>query len=174
MSDINIKWTSDKSNAQLVEELISSEPHRALQRLENGIKALKAGCEAATLQVNHTQVAASGTVTCASALAADTVTVSGVVLTAVSGAPGANQFDISGSNTAAAVSLAAAMNANATISGLVTATSALGVVTVTAKVKGVVGNAITLASSDGTRLAVSAARLASGSNGTTITLAIKR
>jgi phage tail sheath gpL-like len=173
-ADLNIKWTMDKSNTQLLEELVSSDPRKALQKLENSLQGLKGGCDAATLVVNHTQVAATGTVTCASVLAADTVTVSGVLLTAVSGAPAADQFDMSGTDTATATSLALAMNSNATISGIVTATSALGVVTLTAKVKGVVGNAITLASSNGTRLAASAARLTSGSDGTTITLAIKR
>jgi phage tail sheath gpL-like len=44
----------------------------------------------------------------------------------------------------------------------VTATSSGAVVTVSAYVKGLIGNAITLASSNGTRLAVSAARLAGG------------
>jgi phage tail sheath gpL-like len=50
----------------------------------------------------------------------------------------------------------------AAFAGICTATSAAAVVTVQAAVKGYIGNCITLASSNGSRLAVSAARLASG------------
>jgi len=117
-------------------------------------------------------VAASGTVTCAAAAAADTVTVAGVTFTAVAGAAGANQFSIDGDNTADAAALAAAINASVTagVTGCVTASNnSSAVVTITASTPGKIGNAITLASSNGTRLAVSGARLASGA-GTRTTL----
>lgn len=115
-----------------------------------------------TVVCDTSAVAASSTVTAAAVQAADTVTVGGVVFTAVTGAVVGDQFDRSGTDTACAVSLVAAITANATLAGAVVATSALGVVTITASTPGKVGNAITLASSNGTRLAVSAARLASG------------
>lgn len=108
-------------------------------------------------------VAASGTIACATALATHTATVNGVVFTAVAGAAGANQFSIDGTDTQDAAALAAAINAStsAGIVGVVSATSAAAVVTVTCLVPGVIGNAITLASS-GATLAVSGAKLASG------------
>jgi len=113
-------------------------------------------------------VAASGTVTCASAVADDTVTVNGLVYTAVSGAKANNtQFSIDTSDTAAAADLADSILNDArpgvTVPSVdVTAVSALGVVTITASTLGVVGNGIDLASSNGTRLAVSAATLEDG------------
>lgn len=108
------------------------------------------------------QEMARGTVTCASALAADTVTVQAVVFTAVSGTPVGNQFDISGTDTAAATSLKAAINANATLALILTATSAAAVVTLRAIASGVGGNAYTLATSNNTRLAKSATTLLGG------------
>ena len=109
--------------------------------------------------------AASGTVTCASVSAADTVTINGVVFTAVNGGtPGANEFDMSGTDTADATSLAAAINASVSslVQGYVSASSSGAVVTISSVYKGLMGNTHTLASSNGTRLAVSGARLAGG------------
>lgn len=76
-----------------------------------------------------------------------------------------NQFDFHAQfNDDTATALAAAINASTTaiVNKHVTASAAAAVVTVTAVMPGHAGNAITLASSNGTRLAVSGARLASG------------
>lgn len=110
-----------------------------------------------------TQQNATGTVTCVSATAGMTVTVNGLVLTG-SNTPTGNQFDTSGTDTAAAASIVTVINANtsALISGLIGAKNAAGVVTFFAKSPGTAGNAYTLASSDGTALAVSGATLANG------------
>lgn len=107
---------------------------------------------------------ATGTVTCASAVANDTVTINGVVFTAVSGTPTANQFQVGVTDTADAASLAAAINTSVTalVSGYATATSALGVVTIQSAFYGTSGNQTTLATSNGTRLAPSGSRLTSG------------
>lgn len=116
-----------------------------------------------------TGVAASGTITCSSALAGDTVTVAGVVFTAdTSRTAGNNDFDISGSDIADATSLVAALNDPTNWVGdpPVTASNVGGtsaVVTVTASSVGTAGNSITLASSGGT-LAVSGANLLNGLN----------
>lgn len=110
-----------------------------------------------------TQHNSRGTVTCASVSAADTVTVNGVVFTAVNGGtPTSVQFDMSGSDTADAASLVSAINAHPTLSGVVTAANAAGVVTIRAVTAGAGGDAITLASSTGVRLAVSGATLSGG------------
>lgn len=63
-----------------------------------------------------------------------------------SGATG-NQFNIGGTVTASAVNLAAAINASTDLTGKVTATSALGVVTITSVIPGLVGNGLQLSES---------------------------
>tara|TARA_R110002167_G_scaffold331706_1_gene538375 strand:+ start:18998 stop:19882 length:885 start_codon:yes stop_codon:yes gene_type:complete len=104
-----------------------------------------------------TDTAATATATCASVLAADTVTVNGLLYTAVSGARANDtEFSIDTSDTACALDLAAAITADTRTGTLndVTAVSAIGVVTMTTSVAGTAGNATTLVSSNGTRLAV--------------------
>ena len=140
--------------------------------IAEAITAFSAGAKrAATIAVmpNDSEdiVTASGTVTCASVADADTVTINGVVFTAVTASPTGDQFDQSGTDTADATDLARSINASTTelIKDYVTATSAAGVVTITSVYPGRMGNTQTLASSNGTRLAVSGARLASGTGG---------
>jgi hypothetical protein len=110
-------------------------------------------------------VAASGTITCLGVLAGDTVTVNGLVYTAVAGAKANNtQFSIDTSNNAAAADLANSIT-NDTRTGTlndVTATSSTNVVTCQQTVNGTGGNATTLASSTGVRLAVSGATFSGG------------
>jgi hypothetical protein len=117
-----------------------------------------------TANISINDVNATGTITCAAAAAADTVTVNAKVYTAVSGTPANNtQFNIAGSDTADAASLVAAINSReANALNAVTASNIAGVVTVRATAEGTGGNSITLASSNGTRLAVSGATLAGG------------
>lgn len=113
-----------------------------------------------------TQRRASGTITFAASTAADTITLNGVVFTAVNGAvtPGEATFDVSGNDTADAASFVSQLAAysDARINGIVASKSSAAVVTVYAVTQGTAGNAITLASSNGTRLAVSGATLANG------------
>lgn len=119
-----------------------------------------------------TGVAATGTVTAATVLAADTVTIAGTVFTAVTGAAGANEFDRTpGTDITTATNLVAAINLVTNWVGTppVTADNAGGtsnIVTITAASVGTAGNAITLASSGGT-LAVSDANLSGGLNADT-------
>lgn len=92
----------------------------------------------------------------------DTVTVNGVVFTAAAAEDTeAGEFDISGTDTAAATSLVdcIAASEDALIDGIVTATSSSGVVTIRAVATGTGGNSITLASNDADGLAVSGATL---------------
>lgn len=108
---------------------------------------------------------ATGTVTLASALAGDTVTINGLVYTAVAGAKSDNtEFSIDTDDATAAADLADSVNADVRPGTLgdVSATSAAGVVTLTSDQDGAAGNATTLASSDGTRLAVSGATFSGG------------
>jgi hypothetical protein len=109
---------------------------------------------------------ASGTVTLATALADDTVTINGLVYTAVTGAKADNtEFSIDGTDTVDAADLADSINNDdreGTL-GDVSATSALGVVTITTTVSGEAGNAVTLAEDTGdTTISVSGATLTGG------------
>jgi len=110
---------------------------------------------------------ATGTVTLSSHVATDTVTVNGIVFTCVASGATGNQYNVGGSDALTADNLAAALNANTTLAGMIVASSASGVVTLTALVPGTLGNAITLAIS--AHGSVSAARMAGGTNGDTET-----
>lgn len=135
-------------------------------------KALACGAfngSVAVQKASVAAVAASGTytITYAKLDANDTVTVAGITLTCVTGTPNTVQFKKETDATVTAANLAAKINALATVNIYVTATSALGVVTVTANQAGVVGNLITTAknSADADGIAVSAAALAGGAGG---------
>ena len=112
-------------------------------------------------------VAASGTVTLVGVLADDTVTVNNLVYTAVTGAKANNaEFSIDGTDTVDAADLADSIT-NDTRQGTLddlTAANVLGVVTITQTVTGTGGNATTLVSSNGSRLAVSGATFTGGIN----------
>lgn len=118
--------------------------------------AIASGVRKATVTsvVDGTTLAtASATLTLSSASGSVGGTINGVAVTVTA----------SGGDTATATALAAAIVAstNAAHLGIVTATSAAGVVTVSAFQPGKMGNAITLAAS-GTGVTASAARLAGG------------
>jgi phage tail sheath gpL-like len=98
--------------------------------------------------------ASTVTITYGSAANADTVTVAGQVLTCVTGTPSTAEFKKETDATKTATNMAAAVNAHATLSKHFTATSALGVVTITAKVKGSLGNLLAVTTSNGTGFGV--------------------
>lgn len=111
-------------------------------------------------------VVATGTITCAGVDEDDTVTINGVTLTCKTTVTDATtQWAVGASNAANATNLANLINSTATsalITGHVRAMVRSNVVHLYAKYPGVQGNCITLASSDGTDLAVSGARLTGG------------
>jgi len=132
-------------------------------RLMQYVRSLMGGARSAALHIKVNAVKATGTVTLASFVADDTVTINGVVLTGKASPAGEAQFAVGVSDTADAAALAAAINAHSTLSLMVVASSALGVVTLTAILPGYLGNAVTLAIS--AHGSVSAARMAGGTNG---------
>lgn len=144
-----------------------------LNRIQNLIKGFEVGAFLGSVSIygsSDDPVAASGTITLVSAVAGNTVTIGKTVFT-FSSTPTSNtatavDVEVDGADdTADAAALAAAINANALGAALiVSATSALGVVTVTALVPGVLGNQIALAKS-GVPITVSAAYLANGAGG---------
>lgn len=118
--------------------------------------------------VFSTSDSATGTVTIASVLAGDTVTVNGLVYTAVGGVKANNtEFSVDGDDTASAVDLADSIT-NDTRTGTIgdlLAANAAAVVTITSTLDGTAGDVVTLVSSDGGRLAVSGATLSGGTDG---------
>lgn len=125
--------TNTKSGRQLL--------RRVIRQLEGVLGGVGTGSSHLHMQINGGQpIAAFGTVTIAAGgNAADTVSINGVALTAVSGAPAANQFDISGTATADVTSLCAAINLqtnNALIVKHVEACQFAGSVTLTSCVAG--------------------------------------
>jgi phage tail sheath gpL-like len=152
-SKLNFDANATSYSAQAVEALFSS--------VVNGNQVSYAKVSVGALQ-------ATGTVTFSSFVADDTVTVNGVVFTGKVSPSTTTEFAIGSSNTECATNFAAKINASALahIVGVVTATSALAVVTLTAVQPGLSGNQQTLAIS--AHGSVSAARLASGSDGTQV------
>ncbi len=115
-------------------------------------------------------IAATATITSTGSASNDeTMTLCNQTLTAkTSGAVAASgQFNISGTVGTQATNIAAAINALPALSGLVTATAALGVVTVTSTAPGTIGNGFQIAESL-TNVAV--AQFSGGVNATVITL----
>lgn len=136
----------------------------ARRLLDKAIKGFAKG--QVELQTVSSMTKASGTVTAASVQAADTVTIAGVELTAHASTQNTTTFALGASNTECAANLATCINANTTINKYVSATSSGAVVTITALEPGVLGNLVSLATSDNTRLAKSATALAGGTGNT--------
>lgn len=106
-----------------------------------------------TLTAKYGLVAATGTVTLSSASGDVSAVINGVTITVT--------YATSDTNTASLLKTAINASANALVANHVTATSAAGVVTITASTPGIVGNTITLAAS-GTGATASGARLTGG------------
>ena len=168
-----IEITTSETTTDVAYKLAAAkgDPKRFANELITWINKMAGGLLPATIKARIGDVKATGTVTLASVDVSDTVTIDGIVFTAVASGATGNQFNQGGTDTVDAASLVTAINANTTLDGRVVATSALGVVTLTAVEGGELGNSVSLASSNGTRLAVSAAALAGGVNGTSYTFA---
>jgi len=146
----------------------------AIVQLENLMGGLAGGNRQALLGCSIGAIQATGTLTQTSTGAAndETMTIAGVTFTAkTSGATG-NQFNRNDSVTISATNLAAAINDSADVNIYVSASSAAGVVTFTALQPGVLGNLILLTESMA-NTTVSAAALASGSEGTVTSLDLR-
>lgn len=152
-------------------EMGADRPRESAQSLERFFRSLSGGIHRSKIDV-HTAaaapVAASQTITLASVSANDTVTLGGVVFTAKASPTLESEFSQAGTDTQDAASLAAKISAHSTIGQVFVATSALGVVTVSTRQKGVFGNFIALAeSTSASRITVGGAALAGGTGGST-------
>lgn len=128
-----------KPSSKVREQLVAMRNFfHALAGLDRSAKVL--------VQVNSGDaVAASGTITLASLVAADTITVGPEVFTSSASPSGNNQFLSTGGDTAVAAAAAAKIAAHPNLLRYLTATAASGVITVTSLVAGRIGNNISIA-----------------------------
>jgi phage tail sheath gpL-like len=167
-------------SADAKEYAAAGSPHRCLNNAANLIKAIASGStETSQVTVQRSDdspVAASGVFTLTSAIATDAITIGTITMVATSTPTLTTHWEIDGaSDTLDAASLAAAINANPTLSKVVVATSSGSAVTVTALQKGVVGNQIPISSADATIVITdSEAFLVGGAGGSDSTLTVYR
>jgi phage tail sheath gpL-like len=150
MSSVLISLTTRKDTEDMAK---SGQGRDNLKRIMNELNGISNGRLPGKIVVNVSSsdaVAATATITSTgTATNAETMSLCNVTLTAkTSGAVAADgEFDISGTVATQATNIAAAINAATGLKGLVTASAALGVVTVTAQVPGVLGNAFQMSES---------------------------
>jgi phage tail sheath gpL-like len=127
---------------------------------KNGAIAAKIGTAAASIAItiNNSNIAAN-----------DLVTIGGTTITCKASGATTGQFNKGSDATETAANMAAAINGVTALAAVVTATSALGVVTITCDVGGTIGNYITVAKTEVTpsSFTFTGTTLAGGSNGTT-------
>lgn len=164
---------ADITASGLVGPIAADKPRDGFHAIGRLFKAVAGGLRGGySCLVKKAAVKASGTITLASHVATDTVTIAGVTFTCMASGATGDQYNVGGSDTATAVNLAAAINAStsAGIANCVTASSAAAVVTIEADVPAALGNSVTIAIS--AHGSVSGARLASGSDGTSVSLSL--
>jgi hypothetical protein len=153
MATIQVRF----SGVFLPDPIIAGSRQVSLLGFGNDIRQWLSGAAPAgtSATVEGAMVPAAGTVTIASGSGSITATINGVGVSTT--------WATSDTATAAALATAINASANALVSDHVTATSAAGVVTITAIQPGRSGNAITLAAS-GTGATASGARLTGGTS----------
>ena len=162
ISTIQITHDSNTASGSITIKDTSDAQGEALH-LARFFKRLASGAENGKIQVNvdASVSKATGTLTAASVADNDTCVIAGVTLTAKTSPSGASQYLRGVSNTADGAALAACINANTSLNGIVTAASVAGVVTITAYANGAIGNGLPLAGT-AVRLAASGAFLTGG------------
>lgn len=160
MAKLILEIETDDNATQMVAKLSkdTTARHEVIHEVINLLEGISGGALNAAMNVKLGAVAATRTGTFTDEpTAADTLTINGVAFTARASGAVANEFNIVTGGTAAAdaagnaAALAAAINASTTagILDVVYASSALGVLTITSKQAGKVGNGIVLAESMG-------------------------
>ena len=171
---LQLSVKSDETQALLQQllKLDSNKDREGALALSRYFKDLAAKRYRGTIDVQTAAaypVAASATWTLVSVIATDACTVCGVTFTFTSTPSAETDVEADGaSDTLDALALATAVNAHSTVGSQVVATSALGVVTITSLVKGVIGNAIEISDAD-TTITTSSATLTGGTGGATDT-----
>ena len=165
---VHDKEAAGDLQSQFQTQAFTKESHVAglemlLQQIVIGIR----NASVTTVIDNGDAVSASDTLTLTGvSTAADTILINGVTLTAVASGAVNNQWNVQGSAALQATEIARAINAssNSLVSGHVSAAAVGAVVTLTAVIPGVAGNAVTTAKGTdaGSVMTFSAARLAGG------------
>lgn len=166
-------WNTPDSAADVTDRILptASDPSNSLDRMAKYVDGMAMGVLGytnAAFKIGIVNATATLTMTGA-ATALQTLSVANVTFTAeTSGATG-NQYNLNATPTTQAANIAAAINGSTNLANLVTATSALGVVTISAFTGGVEGNGLQI--SAGNTSNMTAAAFSGGSNGTKTVLA---
>jgi hypothetical protein len=184
MGQINLQVLTRKDDATLkamLETPTASAKKSIVEKLTNILTSIATGTElgpvgaapSVAIAIEGQAVAASGTLTVATggSGADETCSIAGVTFTAkASGATG-NQFNVSATAATQATNMKNAINASTSLAGIVTASSAAGVVTITAAQKGKMGNGIGLSAGNLANVTASGALLTAGAaDATALTL----
>lgn len=174
MSFVNILMSVPDSSTTMTNilQLNTAANQVDVLNLEKLITSMVDGAQASFTKISTGSVQATGTGTfTGAATAAQTMTIAGVTFTARA-VPNeaANEYLLSATVALEAASLARAINASTTASPLVSATSALGVVTITAVQPGITGNFIPTVNVNTSNFTFAQALLATGSNGTQVSV----
>lgn len=133
----------------------AGQKHTNITKIRNLLGGLVSGALTGSIDLHSSTsdpVAAAGSVaiTYGSVANNDTLVIAGVTLTCVTGTPTTDQFKKQTDATVTGDNLVTAIAANTTLASLVTASNAAGTVTITCKVKGLIGNQIKMSTSNGT------------------------
>jgi phage tail sheath gpL-like len=166
MSTLVLTILTPKDHAQFKKSGTGSKKAN-MTRIMNLLKGLSVGTITGSLFAQGSTVdpvAASATATLVSCVT-DTITIGKTTFTGTGSPTTSLHFETDGTDTADAAALAAAINAHTDTSKIVYATSALGVVTITALQKGLIGNHIVLSRTGSTITLTGSGYLASGAGG---------
>ncbi len=169
MSKVKFTVNTPMTSADLTDQLNpqATDPSNSIDRIARIMDAWATKAfDYTTVTEEIGVVGATGTVTFSSTgpTNTETMTIANVTITAVSGTPSGNQIKTNASATTVASELAALVNSSSSFTGIVTATSALGVVTLTAVTSGLIGNGIELSAGNFANTAV--VGFSGGSDGT--------
>lgn len=167
-----IVLTAGDMSADALKSVINfAEKKEGTLQLADFITSMAAGVHVGSMSCRVGATQATGTLTVSSSgpLNNETAVVAGTTITAkTSGAVAANgEFNINADATVVATGIALAINSVAALIGVVSATSALGVVTITSSVPGLLGNGLILTEA---MTNVAAVAFSGGTNGTVYTL----
>lgn len=147
MSKVKFTCNTPMTSADLTDQLNpqATDPSNSIDRIARIMDAWATKAfDYTTLTEEVGVVNATATVTISSTgpTNTETMTIANGTITATSGTPSGDQIKTNASATVVATELAALINSSSTWAGIVTATSAIGVVTVTAVTAGAVGNGL--------------------------------
>lgn len=151
---VTINITTGNEALTTIKQIFTKHPtaqRRVIEEMINYLSGAGMGVRKCSIdtQVNGgTSVVASGTITLSGvSTLGDTILINGSTLTAVASGAVGLQWNVKGTAALQATEIARAIVASATpiVSGIVTSTAVGAVVTVAALVKGLAGNAVTLA-----------------------------